>query len=70
MSEHNSKQAFVRDVIAALVKHGDGRYDWMAEKIGFYELDSGMQIISDGYHRYDVTCDSLTSILDVIHKLA
>ena len=65
-----NKPAFVNDVIEALVRHGDGRYDW-AEGICCESLPSGRDIIFDHNGRgvYDVTCDSLTSILKCIAEL-
>ena len=55
-----NKREFVADVVAALVKHGDGRYDHYANMN--YVSDGGMEYIECNGVRYNVTWDSLPAL--------
>lgn len=64
------KERFVNAVVEALIACGDGRYDWLMEQQVHYGERNGIQFIETPSHiRYDITCDSLTSIMGVIKRI-
>ena len=64
------KRGFVNAVIEALIKCGDGRYDWLMDRQVHYEEVDGIEYIESPAHiRYNVTGDSLTSIMSTIKHI-
>lgn len=63
------KHAFVNDVVEALIKHGDGRYDWLMDRPIVYDKDGGIEWVEHRRVRYNVTGDSLTSLMSVIRHI-
>lgn len=64
------KHGFVNAVLEALVKFGDGRYDWLMDRQVHYGEVGGIEYIESPAHvRYNVTGDSLTSIMSTIKHI-
>lgn len=73
------KRRFVQDVIAAYIRHGDGRYDWLMNNVCIEYLDESDGLpkceevieVTNGHwtKRYCVTGDSLNAINEVIHDI-
>lgn len=70
--EHNEdKEGFVNAINEALIKHGNGRYDYLMDNP--VHLDDGVvagtTVMRRGSCGVDVTCDSLTSIMREFSRL-
>lgn len=64
------KEGFVNAINEALVTYGGGRYDHLMDRQVNYKEIGGLQALESPSHRmYDITCDSLASILEVIHRI-
>ena len=61
--EQQNKKKFVDFINAALIRTGEGRYDYLAETPLTYEVKGSEEYVLCGNARAYVTGDSLTAIM-------